>query len=123
MKSLYICLIALSLFILPAMADKMNSDETVESTIETLDNSTVETEGNEEQQPAQVKESESRPRSKWDFSDRPKNKKNKETKETENQSSDKANNKKFTSPKILNDTENTWKSPTSGKIRQSTYSK
>lgn len=129
MKSLYICLIALSLSILPALADEMISDESVESTTETLENSTTETEANEEkittddQQPAQVEEKESRPRSKWDFSDRPKDKKNKKNKEIEKQNADKNKNKKFTSPTILNDTENTWKSPTSGKIRQSTYSK
>ena len=129
MKYLYLTLLAFSLCVLPAMAEDTTTEETTESTTETLENSTTETIENEEktvleeQQTEQIADEQTRPRNKWDFSDRPKEKKDKKAKEDNYKGADKYKNNKFNRPKILNDTENTWRSPTSGKIRQSTYSK
>ncbi len=129
MKHLCLTLLALSLCILPALADDTATEETAESMTETLENSTTETPENEEktvlddQQADQTEDKETRPRNKWDFSDRPKEKKDKKAKEDTYKDADNDKGNKFSRPKILNDTDTTWKSPTSGKIRRSTYSK
>lgn len=129
MKYLCLTLLALLLCIVPAMANDTSTEETSESTAETLENSTTDALENEEktdlnaQQAEQTADNETRPRNKWDFSDRPKEKKDKKTKEDKYKDADNYTGNKFNRPKILNDTENTWKSPTSGKIRRSTYSK
>lgn len=129
MKYICLTLLALLLCVVPAMANDTSTEETAEITTETLENSTTEALENEEktdlnaQQAEQTADNETRPRNKWDFSDRPKEKKDKKTKEDKYNDSDNYKGNKFNRPKILNDTENTWKSPTSGKIRRSTYSK
>lgn len=125
MKYIFWCLLVFNLSTMPAIADETINEETAESTTETLENSTTEALVNEEksvvenQQPSQTEEPQKRPRGKWDFSDRPEDKKNKTSQDNKKQNTNKR--KKFNSPKKLEDPETTWTSPTSGKVRQSTY--